>query len=157
MRERGGGRIVNVASSSVKQPIEALTLSNTFRAGLAKTLSIELAPDDILVNTLGPGRSATARSQGMDASQAESRGVAVEEGRGVRGADTSGSLRDARGVRAGGSPSSPRRPTPESRSTKQFGLKYCAVLKEGPQEVHFERTLESPNYSEAGGRSVLRG
>jgi 3-oxoacyl-[acyl-carrier protein] reductase len=79
MRERGGGRIVNVASSSVKQPIEALTLSNTFRAGLAKTLSIELAPDDILVNTLGPGRSATARSQGMDASQAESRGVAVEE------------------------------------------------------------------------------
>jgi 3-oxoacyl-[acyl-carrier protein] reductase len=82
MRERGGGRIVNVASSSVKQPIEALTLSNTFRAGLAglaKTLSIELAPDGILVNTLGPGRIATARSQGMDASEAESRGVAVEE------------------------------------------------------------------------------
>ena len=51
MRERGGGRIVNVASSYVKQPIEALTLSNTFRAGLAglaKTLSIELAPDGIL-------------------------------------------------------------------------------------------------------------
>jgi 3-oxoacyl-[acyl-carrier protein] reductase len=82
MRERGGGRIVNVASSSVKQPIEALTLSNTFRtglAGLAKTLSIELAPDGILVNTLGPGRIATARSEGMDASQAESRGVSVGE------------------------------------------------------------------------------
>jgi 3-oxoacyl-[acyl-carrier protein] reductase len=82
MRERGGGRIVNVASSSVKQPIEALTLSNTFRtglAGLAKNLSIELAPDGILVNTLGPGRIATARSQGMDASQAESRDVSVEE------------------------------------------------------------------------------
>jgi 3-oxoacyl-[acyl-carrier protein] reductase len=82
MRERGGGRIVNVASSSVKQPIEALTLSNTFRtglAGLAKNLSIELGPDGILVNTLGPGRIATARSQGLDASQAESRGVPVEE------------------------------------------------------------------------------
>jgi 3-oxoacyl-[acyl-carrier protein] reductase len=72
MRERGGGRIVNVASSSVKQPIEALTLSNTFRTGLAGLAKI-------LVNTLGPGRIATARSQGMDASQAESRGVSVEE------------------------------------------------------------------------------
>ena len=85
MRERGGGRIVNVASSSVKQPIENLTLSNTFRAGLAglaKTLSLELAPDGILVNTLGPGRISTARSQSMDASQAESRGVPVEEVRG---------------------------------------------------------------------------
>jgi 3-oxoacyl-[acyl-carrier protein] reductase len=82
MRRRGGGRIVNVASSSVKQPIEGLTLSNTFRtglAGLAKNLSIELAPDGILINTLGPGRISTARSQGMDASQADSRSVPVEE------------------------------------------------------------------------------
>jgi 3-oxoacyl-[acyl-carrier protein] reductase len=77
MRERGGGCIVNVASTSVKQPIENLTLSNTFRtglAGLAKNLSLELAPDGILVNTLGPGRISTARSESMDASQAESRG-----------------------------------------------------------------------------------
>ena len=47
MRERGGGRIVNVASSSVKQPIENLTLSNTFRtglAGLAKNLSLWSSP-----------------------------------------------------------------------------------------------------------------
>ena len=85
MRERGGGRIVNVASSSVKQPIENLILSNTFRAGLAglaKSLSVELAPDGILVNTLGPGRISTARSQGMDLSQAEAQGVSVEEVRG---------------------------------------------------------------------------
>jgi 3-oxoacyl-[acyl-carrier protein] reductase len=85
MRERGGGHIVNVASSSVKQPIENLTLSNTFRAGLAglaKNLSLELAPDGILVNTLGPGRISTARSESMDTSQAESRGVPVEEVRG---------------------------------------------------------------------------
>ncbi len=85
MRERGGGRIVNVASSSLKQPIENLTLSNTFRAGingLAKDLSQDLAPDGILVNTRGPGRIATARTENMDDSQAESRGVSVEEVRG---------------------------------------------------------------------------
>ena len=85
MHERGGGRIVNIASSSIKQPIENLILSNTFRAGiagLAKSLSIELAPDGILVNTIGPGRIATARSQSMDASRAEALGVPVEEVRG---------------------------------------------------------------------------
>ncbi len=85
MRERGGGRIVNVASSSVKQPIENLILSNTFRAGLAglaKSLAIELAPDGILVNTLGPGRISTGRSRSMDESQAEAQGVPVEEVRG---------------------------------------------------------------------------
>jgi 3-oxoacyl-[acyl-carrier protein] reductase len=82
MRERGGGRVVNVASSSLKQPIENLTLSNTFRAGLvglAKDLSLQLAQDGILVNTLGPGRISTARTENMDSAQAESRGVAVEE------------------------------------------------------------------------------
>ena len=85
MRERGFGRIVNVASSSIKQPIEGLILSNTFRAGaagLAKSLSFELAPDGILVNTLGPGRISTERSAGFDAAQAERMGVSVEEVRG---------------------------------------------------------------------------
>ena len=85
MRERGGGRIVNIASSSIKQPIENLILSNTFRAGiagLAKSLAVELAPDGILVNTIGPGRISTARSQSMDASRAEALGVPVKEVRG---------------------------------------------------------------------------
>ena len=85
MRERGGGRIVNIASSSIKQPIENLILSNTFRAaisGLAKSLAIELAPDGILVNTIGPGRISTARSRSMDERNAEAAGVAVEEVRG---------------------------------------------------------------------------
>ena len=82
MRERGGGRIVNVASTSVKQPIDNLLLSNTFRAGLAglaKSLSLELAPDGILVNTLGPGRILTGRTESVDAGQAEDQGVSVEE------------------------------------------------------------------------------
>ena len=79
MRERGGGRIVNVASSSVKQPIDNLLLSKTFRAGLAKSLALELAPDGILVNTLGPGRILTGRTESVDAGQAEAQGVSVEE------------------------------------------------------------------------------
>lgn len=82
MRARGGGRIVCVASSSIKQPIEGLILSNTFRAGLAgltKTLSAELAPDGILINTVGPGRILTERSAGFDAVRAEKLAVPVEE------------------------------------------------------------------------------
>jgi len=85
MYAEGYGRIVNVASSSIKQPIENLILSNTFRAGiagLAKSLSFELAPDGILINTLGPGRISTERSAAIDAAQAESLGVGIEEVRG---------------------------------------------------------------------------
>jgi 3-oxoacyl-[acyl-carrier protein] reductase len=85
MRERGGGRIVNIASSSIKEPIQNLILSNTFRAGLvglAKSLAIELAEDGILVNTLGPGRISTERSASIDTLQAQTRGVPVEEVRG---------------------------------------------------------------------------
>ena len=47
LRRQGWGRIVNIASSSVKEPIDGLILSNTFRlgvVGLAKTLAWELAP-----------------------------------------------------------------------------------------------------------------
>ncbi len=85
MRDRGSGRIVNIASSSIKQPIENLILSNTFRAGLAglaKSLSFELAPYGILVNTLGPGRISTQRSASIDESTAQTQGVSVEEVRG---------------------------------------------------------------------------
>jgi 3-oxoacyl-[acyl-carrier protein] reductase len=61
---RGGGRIINVTSISVKQPIEGLVLSNALRAavtGLAKTLSLELAPHNILVNCVAPGYTRTDR------------------------------------------------------------------------------------------------
>lgn len=82
LRTSGTGRIVCVASSSIKQPIDNLTLSNTFRtgiAGLAKSLSAELAPDGILINTLGPGRIATDRTTSMDTARSEKLGVTVEE------------------------------------------------------------------------------
>ena len=64
MRERGWGRIVNVASSSVREPIPHLTLSNAHRmaaVGFFKTLASEVAGDGITVNTVATGRFATDR------------------------------------------------------------------------------------------------
>ncbi|HYU76120.1 MAG TPA: SDR family oxidoreductase [Ktedonobacteraceae bacterium] len=64
MRKTGSGRIINIVSTSVKQPINNLILSNTIRPGvigLAKTLSVELAPDHITVNNVCPGRMLTDR------------------------------------------------------------------------------------------------
>jgi 3-oxoacyl-[acyl-carrier protein] reductase len=64
MRERGFGRIVNVGSSSVREPIEGLMLSNSHRAATLaafKTLSRELAGEGITANTVLPGRIATDR------------------------------------------------------------------------------------------------
>lgn len=79
--KRQGGRIVNIASSSIKEPIQGLILSNTFRlgiVGLSKTLSQELAPYHILVNTVGPGRIATERVKELDRAQADREGVHVD-------------------------------------------------------------------------------
>src|SRR3954454_9904204 len=64
MRERGWGRIVNVGSSSVREPIPHLTLSNANRmaaVGFFKTLASEVAADGITVNTVATGRFATDR------------------------------------------------------------------------------------------------
>lgn len=64
MQARGGGRIINVTSISVKQPIGGLVLSNALRSAvtsLAKTLSVELAPHNILVNCVAPGYTRTDR------------------------------------------------------------------------------------------------
>lgn len=80
--KKQGGKIVNIASSSIKEPIPGLLLSNTFRTaivGLAKTLASELAPDNILINTVGPGRIATDRIQHLDRFNAEKLGVPAEE------------------------------------------------------------------------------
>jgi 3-oxoacyl-[acyl-carrier protein] reductase len=64
MRERGWGRIVNVSSTSVREPIPALVLSNAQRmaaVGLFKTLALELAGAGITVNTVATGMFATER------------------------------------------------------------------------------------------------
>jgi 3-oxoacyl-[acyl-carrier protein] reductase len=90
LRRTGYGRIINITSVAVKQPIDGLMLSNATRLGVvgwAKTLSRELAPNGITVNTVCPGNIATERlmsliedrasRQGIDLEQA----VQVEEGR----------------------------------------------------------------------------
>ncbi|MMZ62966.1 3-oxoacyl-[acyl-carrier-protein] reductase FabG [compost metagenome] len=77
-----GGHIANIASSSIKQPIPGLILSNTFRTGvfgMAKTLSQELGPYGILINTIAPGRIGTDRIRELDAARAEQSGITQEE------------------------------------------------------------------------------
>lgn len=64
MRERGWGRVVNVTSVSVLEPIPNLLLSNSLRmavTGMAKTLSQEVAGDGVTVNNVAPGYTATER------------------------------------------------------------------------------------------------
>jgi 3-oxoacyl-[acyl-carrier protein] reductase len=64
MRERGWGRIVNVGSSSTREPIPALNLSNANRmaaVGFLKTLATDVAADGITVNTVATGLFATDR------------------------------------------------------------------------------------------------
>ncbi len=82
MRKRGGGRIVFTTASSVEEPIPNLLLSNVFRAGvagLAKTLSNELAADHIRVNVAIPGRIDTDRVRQLDLINAQKQGILVSE------------------------------------------------------------------------------
>ena len=82
MRSRGGGRIINLTSVSVKQPIGGLTLSNTARAGVigfAKTLATELASENILVNNVCPGIIFTDRIQQLATIRAQEGGISFEE------------------------------------------------------------------------------
>jgi 3-oxoacyl-[acyl-carrier protein] reductase len=71
MRERRWGRIVNVGSTSTREPIPGLNLSNAHRmaaVGFLKTLSREVAADGITVNTVATGRFATERLADEDGS-----------------------------------------------------------------------------------------
>jgi 3-oxoacyl-[acyl-carrier protein] reductase len=68
MKAAGYGRIVNVISTSVKQPLKGLGVSNTIRAAVgnwAKTLSLEVASFGITVNNVLPGATATQRLSGL--------------------------------------------------------------------------------------------
>jgi len=81
-KTRGGGRIINIVSTSVKQPIPGLLFSNALRpavVGLAKTLSQELAADGILVNNVCPGSFDTARIEHLYETRAQSSGLSVDE------------------------------------------------------------------------------
>ena len=82
MRKAGGGRVINISSYAVKEPIAGLVLSNGVRSGaigLAKTLSRELAKDNILVNNVCPGRIATDRARKLNQARAERMKRTVEE------------------------------------------------------------------------------
>src|SRR5579883_2188934 len=83
MKQRPGGRIIQIVSSSVKQPIQGLLLSNALRpgvVGLAKTLSVELAPYQITVNNVCPGRMLTDRlRQGSSVQKRLAQGLTEEE------------------------------------------------------------------------------
>ena len=81
MRERRWGRIVNVTSIAVKQPIDNLILSNSVRAavtGFARTLANEVAPDGITVNNVMPGYTRTARVEELAARTATLTGTTPE-------------------------------------------------------------------------------
>ena len=68
MRERGWGRILNVASTSVREPIPAIMLSNTERAGVLaafKTIARQVAGDGVTLNTLLTGQILTDRLVGL--------------------------------------------------------------------------------------------
>ena len=82
MRERKWGRIINVTSISVKQPVDGLLLSNTVRAGLtswAKTVSNEVAADGVTINNVAPGYTLTERQDELAIARGKALGKSKEE------------------------------------------------------------------------------
>ena len=82
MKKAGGGRILTIASSSIKQPIPGLVLSNALRTGvwgLVKTLARELGPSGILINVVAPGRIQTERIEELDSARATRLGVDLQQ------------------------------------------------------------------------------
>ena len=84
MTSRGGGAIVLPTSSAVKEPIPNIALSNVMRtsvSSLSKTLAMELAPHNIRVNQLIPGRIHTDRVDEIDVDNSKRAGITVEQQR----------------------------------------------------------------------------
>jgi 3-oxoacyl-[acyl-carrier protein] reductase len=82
MRAQRWGRIINITSVSVKQPIEGLLLSNTVRAGLtgwAKTVSGEVAADGVTVNNVAPGYTLTERQNELAGVRGKASGKSRQE------------------------------------------------------------------------------
>ncbi len=84
MKAMGWGRILNVSSITVVEPVASLGVSNALRASVtawAKTLAGEVAPHGITVNTLLPGRIDTPRIERLDAARAAANGISPEQAR----------------------------------------------------------------------------
>jgi 3-oxoacyl-[acyl-carrier protein] reductase len=82
MKERQWGRILNITSIAVKQPVDNLMLSNTLRAavtGFARTLANELAADGITVNNILPGYTRTERVEELAQAMAAKEGTRPED------------------------------------------------------------------------------
>ena len=82
MRRKGWGRIINMTSISVKQPMANIILSNAARSAvvaMAKTLSQQVAPDGITVNNVCPGTILTDRVRSLAANTAQTQGISEEE------------------------------------------------------------------------------
>src|SRR3954463_7146721 len=82
MKERKWGRILNVTSIAVKQPIEGLMLSNSLRAavtGFARSLANEVAPFNVTVNNLMPGYTRTDRMEDLARATSEKTGTSTAE------------------------------------------------------------------------------
>jgi 3-oxoacyl-[acyl-carrier protein] reductase len=82
LEARGGGSITNIVSTSVKQPIAHLALSNTARTaviGLSKTMATEYAPKNIRINNVCPGSTMTGRITSLAKARADKSGKTVDE------------------------------------------------------------------------------
>ena len=82
MKKEGWGRIINIISTSVRQPLDGLGVSNTIRgatASWAKTLSNEVAAYGITVNSILPGATKTGRLTGILQKKAADNNISVEE------------------------------------------------------------------------------
>lgn len=80
--EKGYGRILFLESQSVKQPIPALALSNSFRAavvGFAKSLAVEIASKGVTVNVLAPGSHDTPAIDRVIKNNSNNQGISYEE------------------------------------------------------------------------------
>ncbi|HEY6659781.1 MAG TPA: SDR family oxidoreductase, partial [Pyrinomonadaceae bacterium] len=82
MKKRRWGRILNITSIAVKQPVESLMLSNSLRAGLtgfARTLANEVAAEGVTVNNILPGYTRTERLEDLAQMMAEKQGISTDE------------------------------------------------------------------------------
>jgi len=82
MQKKRWGRFITITSTSVRQPIPDLVLSNSVRpsvVGLVKSLAVEFGKDGILVNNVAPGYTATERLSELSATRALAAGVSEQE------------------------------------------------------------------------------